>query len=81
MKSYRLQLNLPYGSLLRWAGLGLMVFGFFLFGWSVIVRGRHAVSWQMPWGHVLVTWGPYAFVRHPSYLSYFIMLPACSCFG
>jgi protein-S-isoprenylcysteine O-methyltransferase len=50
-----------------------LAIGFFLFSWSVIVRGRYAISWKMPEDHVLVTWGPYGFVRHPSYLSYFIM--------
>ena len=57
----------------RWLGLFLMVLGFVLFGWSVLARGRYAVSWEMPEDQRLVTWGPYRFVRHPSYLSYFLM--------
>ncbi|RLG53685.1 MAG: hypothetical protein DRO00_03300 [Thermoproteota archaeon] len=68
-----LQIDLPYSQFLRWLGLGLLVFGFFLFSWSVLTREKHAVSWEMPENHVLVTWGPYGLVRHPSYLSYFIM--------
>jgi len=68
-----LWINTPFGHFLRWFGLGLLVFGFFIFIWSILARGKHAVSWEMPEDHVLVTWGPYRLVRHPSYLSYFIM--------
>ncbi len=68
-----LRINLPYNQFLRWIGLGLLVFGFFLFSWSVLSRGRYSVSWEMSEDHVLVTWGPYGIVRHPSYLSYFLM--------
>ena len=39
----------------------------------MIVRGKHAVSWVMPKNQKLVTWGPYHYVRHPSYLGYFFM--------
>lgn len=55
--------------------LGCLVtcLGFGLFVWSVLARGRFATSWEMPSDQVLVTWGPYRFVRHPSYLAYFIM--------
>lgn len=54
-------------------GLILTVAGYGLFIWSVVARGKHAVSWQMPDDHRLVTWGPYRYVRHPSYLGYFLM--------
>lgn len=47
--------------------------GYFLFIWSVIARNKYAVSWEMPENHKLVTWGPYRYVRHPSYLGYFLM--------
>lgn len=68
-----LQLSFSYDYVLRWFGLSLLVFGFSLFIWSVIARGRYATSWEMSEKHRLVTWGPYRFVRHPSYLSYFLM--------
>jgi protein-S-isoprenylcysteine O-methyltransferase Ste14 len=54
-------------------GLGLSSLGYFLFLWSVVIRGRHAVSWEMPESQRLVTSGPYRYVRHPSYLGYFLM--------
>jgi protein-S-isoprenylcysteine O-methyltransferase Ste14 len=60
----------PYGQVL---GLVLTAFGYFLFLWSVITRGKYATSWTMRENHVLVTWGPYRHVRHPSYLAYFLM--------
>lgn len=54
-------------------GLLAMVLGYAIFIWSVVVRGRYATSWQMPANHKLVDWGPYRYVRHPSYLGYFLM--------
>jgi len=54
-------------------GLALLTAGYSLFAWSVIARGRYAVSWDMPEDHKLVTWGPYRCVRHPSYLAYTLM--------
>jgi protein-S-isoprenylcysteine O-methyltransferase Ste14 len=54
-------------------GIALTFSGYFLFIWSVIARGRYSVSWEMPEDQKLVTWGPYRYVRHPSYLGYFLM--------
>lgn len=54
-------------------GLALTGLGYFLFIWSVVARGRCAVSWDMPEDQKLVTWGPYRYVRHPSYLGYSLM--------
>jgi protein-S-isoprenylcysteine O-methyltransferase Ste14 len=54
-------------------GSVLTLAGYFVFLWSVIVRGKYAVSWEMPENQKLVTWGPYSRVRHPSYLGYFLM--------
>ena len=60
-------------SLLEPFGLFVMVLGYAFFIWSVVARGRYATSWQMPADHKLVDWGPYRYVRHPSYLGYFLM--------
>lgn len=60
-------------SLLEYFGCSLMVLGYAIFIWSVLVRGRYATSWQMPEDHKLVNWGPYRYVRHPSYSAYFLM--------
>jgi protein-S-isoprenylcysteine O-methyltransferase Ste14 len=54
-------------------GIVLTLAGYFLFIWSVAARGIYAVSWEMPEKQKLVTWGPYQYVRHPSYLGYFLM--------
>jgi len=54
-------------------GLVFTFAGYFLFIWSVVARGTYAVSWEMPEKQKLVTWGPYRYVRHPSYLGYFLM--------
>jgi len=54
-------------------GASVMVLGYAIFIWSVLVRGRYATSWQMPEDHKLVNGGPYRYVRHPSYLAYFLM--------
>jgi protein-S-isoprenylcysteine O-methyltransferase Ste14 len=50
-----------------------MALGFLLFIWSVVARGRYSLSWAMPRDHALVTWGPYRYIRHPSYMGYFLM--------
>jgi len=70
---YSLNLNIHYDASLQLVGIVLMGAGVFIFVWSVISRGRYAVSWEMPEDHALVTWGPYRYVRHPSYLGYFLM--------
>lgn len=50
------------------------VLGALFHAWSVIVRGRHAVSWAMSPEHRLITAPPYSLVRHPSYLGYMMMI-------
>jgi protein-S-isoprenylcysteine O-methyltransferase Ste14 len=59
--------------LVRPAGALLMTAGYTVFIWSVLARGRYASSWTMSAKHRLVDWGPYRYVRHPSYLGYFLM--------
>ena len=63
----------PFISYMQILGLVLTSVGYFVFIWSVVVRGRYAVSWAMPEKQRLVTSGPYRYVRHPSYLGYFLM--------
>lgn len=65
--------NFPFIFHIQIIGLVLTSIGYLLFIWSVVVRGRYAVSWEMPENQRLVTWGPYRYVRHPSYLGYFLM--------
>jgi len=68
-----LQLHFLYDSWVQAVGISLTVFGYFLFIWSVLARGRCSTAWEMSENHSLVTWGPYRYVRHPSYLAYFIL--------
>lgn len=67
------RLQLPFMFYSQTLGVTLTTIGYFLFIWSVIARGKYAVSWEMRDNHQLVTWGPYHYVRHPSYLAYFLM--------
>lgn len=68
-----LQLQFSFDLWVQLAGILVTAFGYALFVWSVLARGRYATSWEMPENQKLVTWGPYSCVRHPSYLAYFIL--------
>jgi len=70
---WSLPLQLPSSVDLQLIGVVLTVIGYLLFIWSVRARGRYSVSWAMPEDQKLVTWGPYRYVRNPSYLGYFLM--------
>jgi len=67
------QLRFAFDSFVQLAGMFITGFGYSLFVWSVLARGRYATSWEMSENHKLVTGGPYRYVRHPSYLAYFIL--------
>lgn len=68
-----LSIQLPSLAFIQILGLAMTGMGYSLFIWSVIARGRYATSWEMRGNHRLVTWGPYRYVRHPSYFGYFLM--------
>lgn len=68
-----LQFQFPFDSWVQLVGMFMTGFGYFLFVWSVLARGRYATSWEMPEDQKLVTWGPYRYVRHPSYLAYLVL--------
>lgn len=70
---FPLQLQFQHDSYVQIAGIVLTGAGYFLFIWSVVARGRYTVSWTMLEDHKLVTRGPYRFIRHPSYIGYFLM--------
>ena len=63
----------PFLVYMQVIGVVMTTVGYSLFIWSVVARGRYATSWGMRASHRLVTWGPYQYVRHPSYLGYFLM--------
>lgn len=73
VEHFPLQLHFEQEFWIQVIGILLEAVGYFLFLWSVLERGRYATSWEMRKDHKLVTSGPYGYVRHPSYLAYFIM--------
>jgi protein-S-isoprenylcysteine O-methyltransferase Ste14 len=60
----------PFPDWLRWMGIALGLVSFVLYAWSQATLGK---AWsphlQMRQEHSLVTWGPYARIRHPIYLA------------
>jgi protein-S-isoprenylcysteine O-methyltransferase Ste14 len=66
-------LQIPQPEAVRAFGVTFFAAGSALFSWSVLARGRYSVSWAMPVDQKLVTWGPYKYIRHPSYSGYFLM--------
>jgi protein-S-isoprenylcysteine O-methyltransferase Ste14 len=68
-----LRLGFPFDSWAQLSGMIVSVIGYAVFLWSVLARGKYATSWEMPSEQKLVTWGPYRYVRHPSYLAYFLL--------
>ena len=73
LHNFPVRFKFPFILHVQIIGLILTSAGYLLFIWSVVIRGRCAVSWEMPENQKLVTWGPYRYVRHPSYLGYFFM--------
>ena len=60
-----LQLQFHLDTWIQLAGIFLQLVGYSLFLWSILERGYHPTE--------LVTWGPFRYIRHPSYLGYFLM--------
>ncbi len=54
-------------------GLAIVLFGLAFHSWSRYTRGEMAFSWSIDADQKLVTTGPYAIVRHPSYSSYILL--------
>jgi protein-S-isoprenylcysteine O-methyltransferase Ste14 len=79
LDSFLFPLRFPLDSYSQIFGIIITALGYFIFTWSVVARGRYATAWDMPENHKLVTWGPYHYVRHPSYLSYFLMFFGLFC--
>ncbi len=67
-------LDLPLPPAAGWAGLGLSLAGIGLFGWTHAVLGANfSPRLDLRPDHTLVTAGPYRRVRHPMYLSGFLL--------
>jgi protein-S-isoprenylcysteine O-methyltransferase Ste14 len=63
---------------LQWLGLAFLAAGYALCLWAMRVNRffSSVVRIQSDRGHVLVTGGPYAFIRHPGYLAGIVIILA-----
>lgn len=62
-------------------GLGLLCTGIALRLWSIQTLGKHfTATVRLHDNHSLITYGPYRYVRHPSYLGAFIAIAGCPLF-
>jgi protein-S-isoprenylcysteine O-methyltransferase Ste14 len=69
----------PENLMIRFLGLGLTIFGYFLMNWSVIALGRQfSVNVTLQEDHKLITNGPYSLIRHPRYLGILIFFTGIS---
>jgi protein-S-isoprenylcysteine O-methyltransferase Ste14 len=63
-------LLVPLPDWLRWTGAAVGAGSFVLYGWAQATLGKEwSPHLQMRQEHDLVTWGPYARIRHPIYLA------------
>ena len=66
--------RLPFPPRVRWLGAGLIFVGDLLFIWSHKALGRNwSPILEIRKGHILVTDGPYRFIRHPMYAAIFLI--------
>lgn len=66
---------LPLPLWLRWVGVGLALSGFALLQWAQNTLGANwSDAPQMLEGQVMVTGGPYRWVRHPIYSAFLLIL-------
>jgi len=73
VQRFPLQIRFQLASHIQVIGMLLQAAGYMIFLWSVLERGRYSVAWEMAEDHKLVTSGPYRYVRHPSYMAYFLL--------
>lgn len=67
--------------LLAVLGLVLLIIGILFRAWSVQTLGKHFTpTVQIKENHQLITSGPYAVVRHPSYFGALIAMTGCAVF-
>lgn len=63
----------------RWVGLPLTMLGLWLLAWSHSCLGEaFSTAVDLAAGQKLVTSGPYRWVRHPMYVSYYLIWPGLS---
>jgi protein-S-isoprenylcysteine O-methyltransferase Ste14 len=67
--------SLSFPIWLRWTGVGIALLGFILLQWAQVTLGR---SWsdtpRIMKEQILITNGPYQFIRHPIYTAFVFIL-------
>ena len=67
--------SLSFPIWLRWTGVGIALLGFILLQWAQVTLGR---SWsdtpRIMKEQILITIGPYQFIRHPIYTAFVFIL-------
>lgn len=67
--------NISFPIWLRWAGVGVAILGFILLQWAQLTLGK---SWsdapRMMKEQILITAGPYRYIRHPIYTAFLLIL-------
>lgn len=67
--------SLPLPLWLRWAGVGIALLGFALLQWSQNTLGKNwSDTPRMMKDQLLITSGPYQFMRHPIYTAFLLIL-------
>jgi len=70
---FQLKINNTYFNLIQQIALLIITIGVIIAIWVRIVRGRYSPSWGLNSRIPLIQTGPYRFIRHPTYLFYFLM--------
>ena len=71
--------SLPLPPWMRWAGVGIALFGFALLQWAQNALGKNwSDTPRMMKEQSLITSGPYHFVRHPIYTAFLLILCSTS---
>jgi len=67
--------DLSFPAWLRWIGIGISMFGFGLLQWAqVTLANNWSDTPRMMKDQVLITNGPYRFIRHPIYTAFILIL-------
>jgi protein-S-isoprenylcysteine O-methyltransferase Ste14 len=67
--------SLPFPTGVRWAGVGIILLGFALLQWAQNTLGKNwSDTPRMIKEQLLITSGPYEFIRHPIYTAFLLIL-------
>ena len=67
--------EVPLPSAVRWLGVGLLVGGIMFSAWVHLILGENfSAALSLRQNHELIDHGPYRYVQHPMYVSFFIIV-------